>query len=487
MAKLYNLARVSTATTGTGTITLGSAVSGFLTFANAGVSDGEIVSYGIKDGSNSEVGYGTYTASGTTLTRTVRRSTNSNAAISLSGSAEVFITALAEDLRFFSPPGGRLTNSTGNPVVTSTVAGATSVYYAPHIHRFMPLYNGSSFEMHDFGGELSQALSDTTKSPAATAQDTLYDVFGWLDGATYRATRGPAWVKTATVTMTIASPCVVTWTSHGLTEGAAVVFTTSGALPTGITSGTTYYVGKSPGANTFNVSTSRANVVAGTSVNTSGSQSGTHTATNGDSTPGTGSGTTELELVQGVLVNKYAITNGPGAQRGIYLGTIGTNSSNQVDFTFGSSASGGGAASHNVWNYYNRIYVSGFVGDSTSSWTYATNAWRCANSSSTNRVNFIIGRNENPVRMELLASVAGNPGVANAEIAVAIDNSLSVSGLYGFTQNAFAPMGAVFDGYVGVGRHYGQFCEKASSGATITVYGGTSQVYQSGMAYKIAM
>lgn len=98
MAKLYNLARVSTATTGTGTITLGSAVSGYLTFALAGVVDGDIVGYGIKDGANSEVGSGTYTASGTTLTRTVTTSTNSNAAISLSGTAEVYITARAQDL-----------------------------------------------------------------------------------------------------------------------------------------------------------------------------------------------------------------------------------------------------------------------------------------------------------------------------------------------------------------------------------------------------
>jgi len=97
MAKLVNLARVSTATTGTGTITLGSAVSGYLSFSGAGVSDGDAVAYGIKDGANSEVGYGTYTATGTTLSRNVTKSTNSDAAISLSGSAEVFVTARAED------------------------------------------------------------------------------------------------------------------------------------------------------------------------------------------------------------------------------------------------------------------------------------------------------------------------------------------------------------------------------------------------------
>lgn len=96
---LHNLARMTTATAGTGTITLGSAVSGFLTFADAGVSDGDVVSYAITDGSNSEVGRGTYTASGTTLARTtVVNSTNAGSAISLSGSAQVMITVLAEDV-----------------------------------------------------------------------------------------------------------------------------------------------------------------------------------------------------------------------------------------------------------------------------------------------------------------------------------------------------------------------------------------------------
>lgn len=99
MAFLYNLARMTSTTTGTGTITLGSAVSGCLSFADAGVADGTLVSYGISDGSNSEVGRGTYTASGTTLSRdTVLASTNSGNKIMLSGNEQVFITALASDI-----------------------------------------------------------------------------------------------------------------------------------------------------------------------------------------------------------------------------------------------------------------------------------------------------------------------------------------------------------------------------------------------------
>jgi hypothetical protein len=82
-----------------------------------------------------------------------------------------------------------------------------------------------------------------------------------------------------TATMTIANPCVVTLTTHGLRDGTGVVFTTTGALPTGVTSGTTYY-SRSTAANTFNLYDTSAHAIAGGTtgrVTTSGSQSGTHT------------------------------------------------------------------------------------------------------------------------------------------------------------------------------------------------------------------
>jgi hypothetical protein len=100
MAKLYNVARMTTATAGTGTVTLGSAVSGYLSFANAGVSNGDVVSYTIFEGGNRETGRGTYTSAGTTLSRdTVLNSTaGGTTKITLAGAAEVMITALKEDI-----------------------------------------------------------------------------------------------------------------------------------------------------------------------------------------------------------------------------------------------------------------------------------------------------------------------------------------------------------------------------------------------------
>lgn len=135
MGKLFNLARMTTATAGTGTITLGSAVSGYLTFALAGVANGDVVSYGIKDGTNSEVGTGTYTSSGTTLTRTVTKSTNANAAISLSGSAEVFITARAEDIQNVADPLPSAMVATQSDQETAT---STALAVTPGRQQFHP-------------------------------------------------------------------------------------------------------------------------------------------------------------------------------------------------------------------------------------------------------------------------------------------------------------------------------------------------------------
>ena len=98
MVTLVNRAKMSTSTTGTGTITLGSAEAGYQSFADAGVADGDLIRYVIEDGDAWEIGSGTYTASVTTLTRTVDESSNADAALNLTGSAVVFITAAAGDI-----------------------------------------------------------------------------------------------------------------------------------------------------------------------------------------------------------------------------------------------------------------------------------------------------------------------------------------------------------------------------------------------------
>lgn len=82
-----------------------------------------------------------------------------------------------------------------------------------------------------------------------------------------------------TVTISNASPAVVTLTNHGLRDGTGVAFSTTGSLPTGVTAGTTYYA-KSTASNTFNLYDTSAHAIAGGAtgrVATSSAGSGTHT------------------------------------------------------------------------------------------------------------------------------------------------------------------------------------------------------------------
>jgi hypothetical protein len=93
-------------------------------------------------------------------------------------------------------------------------------------------------------------------------------VFGPRTGAMYYyyAERG---LTSATATITIASPAVVTATDQ-YTEGAPIVFETSGTLPTGLETGTTYYI-RNYASGVFNVSATPS----GALITTTGSQSGT--------------------------------------------------------------------------------------------------------------------------------------------------------------------------------------------------------------------
>jgi len=89
---VYDRVQETTTTTGTGTITLAGAVSGFQSFAVVGNSNTTF--YCITSGTAWEVGIGTYTSSGTTLARTtiLSNSLGTTSAISLTGTSTVFCT-----------------------------------------------------------------------------------------------------------------------------------------------------------------------------------------------------------------------------------------------------------------------------------------------------------------------------------------------------------------------------------------------------------
>lgn len=122
----------------------------------------------------------------------------------------------------------------------------------------------------------TQEIRDTTAQRAAADWAEARDVLAGFETMDVD-TESPGSVDDleATVTISIATPGVISWTDHELEVGDPVIFTTTGALPTGIAAGGTYYVISAGfGASAFQVSTTPG----GSAVNTSGTQSGVHTA-----------------------------------------------------------------------------------------------------------------------------------------------------------------------------------------------------------------
>lgn len=316
---------------------------------------------------------------------TLTLAAGSNITITTNASTDT-ITIAASGSGSGSPsiPQGRITLTTVTPVLTGNVSGATTVYYTPYTGQYVPIYSGSAWAMTDVGGELSQATTDTTKSPAACTTNSNYDFFVWNDGGTYRCTRGPAWSS--------------------------------------------------------------------------------------DTSRGTGAGTTELQAISGIYTNKNAITNGPAANRGTYVGTIRTNGTSTVDFNLGASAVGGTAGFIGLWNQYNRVRWAANPQDSTASWSYGTASWRAVDASNAMRVSFVCGQNEGIVDAIYngvcnVSSAAGGYGLGYDSTTALATGSTPGAALVAGTSSAVA----VYAGLPGLGFHYIQALEYG--GTSITMYG----------------
>ena len=114
---LADRVKETTTTTGTGTVTLLGASTGFQSFAVVGNANTTFYCIAGQTGSEWEVGIGTYTLSGTTLARTtVLSSSNANALVSFSaGTKDVFVTY----------PSGKSVNqdASGNVTNAGTITG----------------------------------------------------------------------------------------------------------------------------------------------------------------------------------------------------------------------------------------------------------------------------------------------------------------------------------------------------------------------------
>lgn len=158
-------------------------------------------------------------------------------------------------------------------------------------------------------------------------------------------------------------------------------------------------------------------------------------ADHGGSLTARGTGYSKLSRSPGFLVNASLLNNcyngttnlGPiTVSQATYLGTFATaGSAGTVSFTFGSGASGGGAAFFGLWNYYNRVTVATNVSDISAPYTYTTNTFRQANASAGNQIQFVLGVAEDNVSANYSAEMTTTANI----------NAVTVSGL-GFDSSA---------------------------------------------------
>lgn len=234
-------------------------------------------------------------------------------------------------------PGGRLTPTSGVPVIIGDVTSG-SIFYTPYAGNQAPIFSGAAFTMQTFA-EVGLSLNSSVQ-----AANTIYDVFLFSSSGTPTLGTGPAWTNSA----------------------------------------------------------------AGTGAR------------------GTGAGTSQLSLLQGIYVNTVQISAKNGlstftvpANQGTYVGSL------QIDAAAGlvtCNASYGQSRKWGVWNAYNRKPITLRAGDGTASWTYGTNTWRASNGASANSLTIFAGLPEEifPITFYQRTHVETNASSAQVEIRIGI-------------------------------------------------------------------
>ncbi len=205
---------------------------------------------------------------------------------------------------------------------------------------------------------------------------------------------------------------------------------------------------------------------------------------------GAGAGSTALVRVNGFLVNQYAITNGPAAGYGLYLGTIATDSSGAtVTFDPVSTAAGGGLASINIWNLYNSAPVEVFLQDTTATHTYSSSTVRPFDNSTQNAIYFVRGINTDGVSVRLKSRItltsASNGGAA---VGVGLNSSTAYAAqatpaALATAPSASASVTATFAGLPGLGVGYFMALEQSDGSNAHTFYGGSWMCLAASMRY----
>ena len=332
-------------------------------------------------------------------------------------------------------PQGRLTLTTAVPITTADVTAATVLYYTPYMGDSIPLFDGTRWKLQTFT-EKSIKLSDTqtcTTSMGSTNL-TVADSSQFMRGMNITGTNIAPGATISSIT------------------SATVVVMSLGASGTGTQS------------NVFTLPLGKNYDVFYSQVNAKLQYSNSWTTDNGRADA--------LALQNGINVNNAAInsadSNTIAAKTGLYLGTIRTTgTAGQTEDSYGGASQAGGH--RYVWNNYNRVERAIGVIEGTNSWTYTTATWRQTNGASGNKVEYVQGLSEDPVKASGLQSV-NNSSTANVAIGLGIDST---------TVNSAQTFGAVviggsnsvvrfdYSGYPTIGYHAFNWLEiSAASGST---------------------
>jgi len=347
MVTLVNRAKMTTATTGTGTITLGSASSGYQSFAAAGVADGNIVRYVIEEGTAWEIGIGTYTSAGTTLSRTLTQA-STGSLLSLAGVATVFVTAAASDLATITGYTGALQLPVGTTAERPTAAAG--------LLRYTTTLAGLEFYNATNSAWQVLASGSTFINPTTTTGQVAYTSSGTFS---FTAPAGVYYVNVLAIGGGGRGNNSTTGGSGG--GGGGLGWINNYA----VTPGTAYTVtvgeggasSTNPGGNSFFVSTATVCGFGG-GVGVSGS------------TANGGSGGSFFPSGQGGMGgaggNSIGNLNGGGGGGGGYSGNGGAGGNGNTAGSAGTGGGGGGGGGGNTADSSNGGGGTGLLGQGTS-------------------------------------------------------------------------------------------------------------------------
>lgn len=220
----------TTTTTGTGTVTLAGAVSGFQSFAAIG--NGNTTYYCITSGVAWEVGLGTYASVGPTLARTtILASSSGGAAITLAGTSNVFCVYPSSKSVYLDASGNVAGYNLTTGTINSTTVGATTP----------AAITGTTITANTaFAGPHNGTVGATTPATGAftTLTATGAVVFGTGDGTASVTGNTVRSASSAGTNLTGASLTLSAGNGTGTGGSGALIFTTAPAGATGATANT---------------------------------------------------------------------------------------------------------------------------------------------------------------------------------------------------------------------------------------------------------